>query len=124
MIKNIIFDWGGVCTIGNLLKDFSSSLSDKIQRDKNEIEKSFRELEYLYETGKISPDEYWLGFKEKLNIKFSVKEIREVFLNSYCPNTAVLNYVAQLRSRYKTILLTNNYEDLFAHIKLVYQLDQ
>lgn len=123
MVKYIIFDWGGVFTHGHLLKDFAKNLSDKCGKDKNEIEKIFREAEYPYETGQINPEVFWENFKMALGVDLSKEEIQKIFLNSYSINEAMLELAKKLRKRYKLILLTNNYEDLFDFIKKEYQLE-
>lgn len=124
MIKNIIFDWGGVCTYGHLLEDFSKKLAGMIGHDAKTIENAFRELEYPYETGVIPPDIFWRQFKEKLHLGQTIEELQSVFYASYDLNKDVLNLVGLLRSNYNTVLLTNNYEDMFTYIRTHYELDQ
>ena len=79
MIKYIIFDWGGVFTHGHLLKDFAKNLSDKCGKNKNAIEKIFREAEYPYETGQVIPELFWDDFRKKLNINLTKEEIQKIF---------------------------------------------
>ncbi|MEK7128076.1 MAG: hypothetical protein AAB933_00735 [Patescibacteria group bacterium] len=111
--KYLIFDWGGVFTHGHLLKDFSANLSVKCEKSKEEIEKVFRELEFPYETGKVSPAEFWENFRNKLGVKMAAREIQNMFLNSYVVNFPMLEYAKELKKKYKLILLTNSYEDMF-----------
>lgn len=124
MIKIIIFDWGGVCTYGHLLKSFCKKLALELNRDENEIEQEFRKIDYPYETGKISPDQFWQSFKEALDTDMAEDKMKELFLNNYELNNDVLNLVKLLREKYQIILLTNNYEDLFGHIKNLYNLSE
>jgi len=124
MIKYIIFDWGEVCTHGHLLRDFSFNLSKQTNTDKEKLEKIFRELEYPYETGKISPNQFWKEFKSRTELEISVSEIQKIFLDSYSINNEMLNYLLELKKKYKLVLFSNNYEDLFTHIKKVYKLDK
>ncbi len=123
MLKNLIFDWGGVCTYGHHLKDFSNNLSQKCDKSKEEIEKVFRDLDYPYETGQISPEEFWKNFSEQLNANISIPEIRETFLNAYTLNQDVLNFIKTLRPQYRVVLFSNNYADLFGHMKKIYELN-
>jgi len=124
MIKYLIFDWGGVCTFGHLLKDFSNNLAIKTGTDKEKIESAFRELEYTYETGKVSPEKFWNDFREKSGLTIDLEEIRDIFLNSYVLNQEVLDHILKLKNRYKIVLFTNNYEDLFLFIKKKYNLER
>jgi FMN phosphatase YigB (HAD superfamily) len=124
MIKYLIFDWGGVCTHGHLLRDFSDNLAIRTGMKKEEIESVFRESEYPYETGNVSPEKFWDDFKEKLGLTIELGEIKSVFLNSYVLNQEVLDYILELKKRYEIVLFTNNYEDLFSFIKKNYNLEK
>jgi HAD superfamily hydrolase (TIGR01509 family) len=124
MIKYLIFDWGGVCTHGHLLKDFAKNLSAKTGIDENEIEIIFREAEYPYETGKISPDEFWQQFYYKFKPNISREKTMGIFLNSYRLNKDVLDFILELRKDHKIVLFTNNYEDMFIFMKNNYNLDK
>ncbi len=125
MIKYIIFDWGGVCSSAHALKDFARDFAAKTGKDKVEIEKIFRELEYPYETGRISPSQFWTDLKQRLGVDQPIEEIQAVMLHSCdLSNKEVLNFILELRKKFKVILLSNNYEDLFAHSKKFYDFDK
>lgn len=125
MIKYIIFDWGGVCTHAHAIKDFAKNLSEKTGKDRDEIEKVFRTLEFPYETGQISPEQFWSDTKNELHLDLPIKDIQAIFLHPLdMSDKAVLDIILKLKKRYKIILLSNNYEDMFAHIKKIYNLDQ
>jgi len=121
-IKALIFDFGGVCTVGHLLKDFSLRLSAQCSYSKDDIERVFREFDRPYETGEISPEEFWGKFKHKLNLELSMNELQKLFFGSYRINQDVLDLIKQSRNKYKTVLFTNNYQDLFEYIKQQYDL--
>lgn len=116
-MRTIIFDWGGVCTYGHFLKNFAKSLSERCGLEAETIESTFRELEYPYETGKISPEQFWNKFKNRLSLNMKIEDIRQVFLKSDTPNQKILDFILELKSKYKIVLLTNNYEDVFSYIK-------
>jgi putative hydrolase of the HAD superfamily len=122
MITHLIFDWGGVCTRGHLLRDFSRKLALACHGNAAEIEAIFRALEYPYETGKISPTKFWRVFKGQANCPLTVEQIREIFFNSYIIRPGMLDLLLSLRAKYKIILFTNNYQDLFAQLKKHYRL--
>lgn len=124
MIKYIIFDWGGVFTHGHLIKDFAENLSRKCDKGKEKIEEVFREAEYPYETGKVVPESFWKDFKNNLDIDFAEEEIQKIFLNSYVLNYPMLELAEELKKKYKLVLLTNNYEDMFGFIKSKYGLEK
>ena len=90
-------------------------IEDLMQKEK--IEKVFREVEYPYETGKIIPESFWEEFKNKLDVHLSKEEIQKIFLNSYVLNFPMLELAKELKKKYKLVLLTNNYEDMFGFIK-------
>jgi len=122
MIKTIIFDWGEVCTEKHLLHTFSQKLSSICHLDFNLIEQTFREFELSYETGKISPTEFWKNFKERLHLKMPIKSIQQIFYESDTINEEVLKLILTLKGKYQLILLTNNYEDMFKHIQKKFNL--
>lgn len=125
MIKYIIFDWGGVCSYAHALKDFARDFAAKTGKDKDEIERVFRELEYPYETGRITPAQFWTDLRRRLGVDMPIEEIQAVMLHSCdLSDKEVLNLILELRKKFKTILLSNNYEDLFAHTKKLYDLEK
>ena len=125
MIKYLIFDWGGVCVHGHALKDFARDLAEKTGKDKDEIESAFRELEYPYETGKISPDKFWSDLKQGLNLDLPAEEIQSVMLHSCdLSNREVLDLIVELKKKFTIVLLSNNYEDLFAHTQKFYSFEK
>lgn len=121
-IKYIIFDWGGVCSHNNPLKDFVRDLSAKTGKSATGIENVFRELEYPFETGKITPYEFWEDLRNKLDIsELSVSDIQSVMLHSCdLSNREVLDYILELKRNFKIVLFSNNYEDLFTHYQELY----
>jgi len=122
--KIIIFDWGGVCTSGHLLKVFSSKLSGLSGLKEELIEKTFRDFEYPYETGKIRPIEFWKKFRNKLKINYPVQKLQKLFFSSYIVNQDVLEYILILKEKYRLIMFTNNYADMFQHLKNAYDLNK
>lgn len=109
--KAVIFD------LGNVLVDFNhmvaaeriSKFSDKTGQ---EIFDLFfdSELTALFEEGKILPPDFFLGVKEKLNLKLEYPDFvpiwNEIFFLSE-RNWGVYNLARSLRKRYKVALLSN-----------------
>jgi putative hydrolase of the HAD superfamily len=125
MIKYIIFDWGGVCSYAHALKDFARDFATKTGKDEDEIERVFRELEYPYETGRITPAQFWTDLRQRLGVDMPIKEIQAVMLHSCdLSNKEVLDLILELKNKFKIVLLSNNYEDLFAHTKQFYNFDK
>ena len=98
-------------------------MSKEIEVDNNSIEKKFRQFELPYQTGRIQPEDFWNNFCANLDDLISTDKAREIFFDSYKIDQEILSLIQKLKERQTTILLSNNYEDLFAHIKDKLQLE-
>jgi len=124
MIKTLIFDFGGVCTKGHLPTDFAAKLSLICPMDTGIIEDSFGKLEPTYEIGKITPEKFWNKFKQELDLELPVERIQNVFYDSYTIDEELMAVLLSLKKTYRLVLLTNNYEDMFTHIKNKFGLEK
>jgi len=113
MIKNLIFDLGGVCFQGHFLRNFAKNLSKSTNLDEESVLKAFIALDKPYELGDIRPEEFWTQFRAKLDLSLEIKELQKVFIDTSKPNIDVLKLILELKKKYRTILLTNNYEDMY-----------
>jgi len=113
MIKNLIFDLGGVCFQGHFLRNFSKNLREVTNIDEDSILKAFIQFDAPYEVGDIRPEEFWTQFRAKLDLSLDVRQLQEIFINTSISNDDVLAMIQQLKKKYRTILLTNNYEDMY-----------
>jgi len=124
MVKYIIFDWGGVCTRGHLIKDFARNLAAATGANAKKAKETFDSLEDPYEIGQIEPQRFWEGFKDKLELSIPATQIQDIFLNSYVVVPEMLDFILELKNEYKTALLTNNYEDMLAYLHKTYKLEK
>ncbi len=110
MIKTIIFDFGGVISIGKFFPVVSSSLGEKFGLD----EKSIREKLYAHETEYMSGRDSTFIFWEKTCKEFGIpyQDFVDVFNSSYQLNTEMLALVKRLKDRYQVILHSDNFEAL------------
>jgi putative hydrolase of the HAD superfamily len=122
-IKFIIFDWGGVCTRGHLIKDFARNLAAETGVDAQKAKETFDSLEDPYEIGRIEPERFWEGFRAKLGLAIPARQIQAIFISSYVVDPEMLDYILELKKEYKTALLTNNYQDMLEYLKQTYKID-
>ena len=111
-IKAVIFD------LGNVLLDFNHMLAaGRISRFSAFTPEEIFELFFdspitgLFEEGKISPQEFFLRVKEKLNLKLGFKEFlpiwNEIFFFSQ-KNRQVYHLAKSLKPHLKTALVSNS----------------
>lgn len=118
MIKCIIFDWGGVCTESHLIRNFSKSLGGEFDIRQEVVEKAFIEKDTDYELGRITSEDFWVYFAERLGI--NKERARKVFIETQNVNNEVTEFVKSLKKNFLVVLLTNNYHDLVQNIKSNY----
>jgi len=110
-IKAIIFD------LGNVLVDFdhraaAKKISGFTDKTAEEIFELFfdSEITGLFEKGKISAQEFFLKVKEALNLRMGFEDFLPVWNQIFFlseKNRAVYDLAVKLRSRYRTVVLTN-----------------
>lgn len=97
MIRGVIFDCFGVLYSGSLENLTAGLHTDQIQR--------MRDVNKSYDYGYISRDEYLSGFADILGR--SSEEISALLHDRHVRNLELVEYVRQLRSRYRVGLLSN-----------------
>ena len=117
MIKTIIFDWGGVLTIGK----YTESILVTISKDKkivmNKIYPVFEKLIIEMNSGNINFKEFVQRVEEKLSLGINENAMKEIFRNSIIPNKEVIQVVRHLSSQYDLRMLSDNDEVTVAHLK-------
>ena len=106
-----------------MIKDFADNLSIVTGVDAQKIKEAFDSLEDPYEIGQIEPEQFWQGFRDKLGLAMPAKQIQAIFLDSYAATPGMLDYILELKNKYKTALLTNNYRDMLGHLKETYKIE-
>lgn len=135
MITTLIFDWGGVFTVGKYTQYLLDVLSEEREID---IEDSYSVLDSLIikmATADLSFDEFVTRVSNELNIEIGVNEMRDIYKKSIKHNNEVIEFVDGL-SQFKLVMLSNNDEttvkllreyhkkilDLFSDVYFSYEL--
>jgi len=106
MIKAILFDYNGVINLEGHLKPFAHLLARKYGIEKEQIEKSFKENDGLFDRGQIKPEEFWNRFKKKLRIEDNLNFI-SLFDQAAKINELVFQLIKDLKKTYKVFLFSN-----------------
>jgi len=110
MIKAIIFDWGGVLTIGKYTQSILETISKEKKIIIDEIYPEFDTLIVEMNAGNINFKEFVQKVEEKLSLNINEEEMKEIFKKSIIPNKEIIQLVRDLNSRYNLILLSDNDE--------------
>ncbi|MBS3106007.1 HAD family phosphatase [Candidatus Woesearchaeota archaeon] len=116
MIKAIIFDWFGVCT-----EDFGKVLGRRLYKKlgiNNElIIKSFIRYELSLTLGKINSKDVLSNMFEELSISKNVNDYLHIFKDKPKLNREVFKLTRKLKNKYKTALLSDNFDDMTTTIR-------
>lgn len=111
MIKNIIFDFGGVILKhkATLTKDI---LSEMFPNSKTEIEALWNEYKVLLNTGKKSSREFIIEAKKRTSTDSSLHTLRQKWSNLYKREAndvdwELLDFIEKLKAKYKIYLFTD-----------------
>jgi FMN phosphatase YigB (HAD superfamily) len=109
MITTIIFDFAGVISNERLFTIMADSLSGKFGIDRDEMERRLRIDESAYAVGKQSTEDFWKQTCDGLPI--SLEDFRTAF-NSWTWNEDTASLIEKLKTRYKIVLMSDNFEAL------------
>lgn len=115
MIKTIIFDFGGVVSIGRFFPVVAENLSRKFGISKDIIQQNLYLHETEYMLGNHSTTTFWENVCKDIDIPY--KEFAEIFGSSYEPNLEVIEYIDDIKQRYQIILHSDNFEALAQTVK-------
>lgn len=126
MIKCVIFDFGEVCTRGDSLDNFAVNLAGRTGLPAKAIRETYAKMEYPYEMGMISPERFWQGFRKELGLEMPSEDIQKIHLDIILGaiDYEMLDFVRELKNDFKTVLLTNSYDDLLAVLKKDYGIEK
>lgn len=113
MIKAIVFDWFGVCTVENWRDSVARELNKRIGLDEALVKTEFKKLTPAFAANAISPAEFLDRLVKSLGIEQPSADFNFIFQTIPALNMAVLNLARQLRQRYKVYLLSNNFGPVF-----------
>lgn len=111
MIKNIIFDFGGVI-LKHKATITTAILSTIFPSSKNKIEKAWNHYKIPLNTGKKTSEELILELKKDTNTQSSVSDIKQKWLELYGKDTdrvdwELLGCIEKLNENYKVYLFTD-----------------
>lgn len=115
MIKAIIFDWFGVCT-EEFLKRLVRELKN-IKRDKKDIISSYKKYELNLTLRKINSKNVLKNMFRDLNVNQNINEYLYIFNKTSKIRNKILNLVKTLKKKYKTALLSDNFDDMTKTIR-------
>jgi len=110
MIKTIIFDWGGVLTVGKYTRSILKNISEERGIAIDEIYLGFDKVIVEMNAGKINFREFDEKIEEKLSLDIDEEKMRDFFRRSIVPSEDVIQLVKRLNSGYDLIMLSNNDE--------------
>ncbi len=111
MIKGIVFDFGNViCTFDNArsLRRLANGTARSTEELNNLIYSSG--LQILYESGKISSEEFFDTVKGKSNLSISQAEFIRAYTDIFTPLPATFELIGRLKRCYVLGLLSNTSE--------------
>ncbi len=119
MITTVISD------LGNVILYFDNGIFfKKMTAYCDHSEKQIRELAHihfdlviLFDSGKISPHEFYAGTVDRLGARISEEEFYSVYCDVFSLNSPVLEVLKKLRGKYSLVLLSNTDICRFAFVK-------
>ena len=124
MIKNIIFDFGGVISRKTKYNKLSKSLSQFTPEEKKIIKAKIKKYARLCRIAKISDNEYFQKIKEELGLNEPLNKIKQDFYSSQKVNKKIIHLIKELKKDYKVFLLTNHMKGWFAYQNKKYKLNK
>ena len=124
MIKTIIFDLGNVIVSFDETNIFEA-WADASNRTVADIKRYYKSssARKSFETGKITPQQYYDKTIEELNLKMNFSKFRKIWNEIFTLNKGVEKIVKSLKGKYKLILLSNTnvwqYEYIQKNYKIV-----
>ena len=108
MITTLIFDWGGVLTVGK----YTQSILDVLSKEKSvsieEIYPDFDRFIVQMNEGVISFREFVEFVNDSLSFKITEDEMEDIFKRAIVPNEKMIEIIKKLHSKYKLIMLSDN----------------
>ena len=117
MIKNIIFDFGGVLVVKGKFNTLEMTISKVIFKDGNlrerHIKQEIKEFWNLWKTDQISEKEFFQKAKDKLNIKPPIFLLKRQLYSSHKPEKELFLLIKKLKQNYKIYLLSNHAKEWY-----------
>ena len=116
MIKAIIFDWFGVCT-GEFRKILSKELYKKLNINRNLAVKSYIKYELRFILRKINSKDVLSNMFKELGINKNVNGYLYIFKSKPKLRKEIFKLIKRLKRNYKTVLLSDNFDDMTKTIR-------
>ncbi len=113
MIKGIIFDWFGVCTVENWADVLGRELSNKLNLDESIVKEKFKPLIQPFARTELSPEQFLDKFIGSLDKSKNPLDFLYLFETIPKVNVELLDYILKLREKYPVFLLSNNFGPVF-----------
>lgn len=113
MIKNIIFDYGGVLVQKGKLNRIKEKLAQLLFSGKSKAKETNLRSEIqgywnLWKTDQLSEREFFEKARAKYKIRYPIFLIKRHLYSAHQENTELFNLIKVLKKRYKIYLLTNH----------------
>jgi glucose-1-phosphatase len=108
MITTILFDWGGVLTIGSFTASICDVLERRLHRSKEDICSLIDPLIVKMDRAEITVDEFILQFNELFESELSLEDMKNVFRQARVFNGETQSLVKKLKDKYRLVLASNN----------------
>mgnify|MGYP001583958382 CR=1 FL=1 len=130
MIKNIIFDIGGVVVqkgkLNAVMKMFAKVVFGTTNPDffkEERISKDIKEEWEKWRLGKITAKSFFNRQRKKFHLKLSTNKMAYLLYHSQKPNKKITHLIKKLNKKYKIYALTNHTKEWFSYQKKKYDYD-
>ena len=113
-----------ICDLGGVVVHFDSDriihqMAQLIGRSFDEVQRVVYHPDLLlpFELGRIRPEAYYQGLKEKLQIPWTYEQFVRIWNDIFSENRDVVWVVERLRARHRLLALTNTNELHLAYLK-------
>ena len=112
-ITDIIFDWGGVLTVGKHRAGIIRILEEKYRvkiKDKRHLFGSYMDNMDKIDRSEITFEQFVNHMNKQFGINLTPAEMMQVFKEAIIPNKPIIEIAKQLRKKYRVSMLSNNNE--------------
>lgn len=106
MIKNLIFDWGGVLIQGehngHILKIIKEKYNLDIEHD------VWVEHKRKLDRNEWSLEQFCIEIENDFNLKISLEKVKKIIEDAIIPNQELLNELPKLKKKFRLFMLSNN----------------
>lgn len=110
MVKVILFDLGGVL-FTNGSKKFKEAIISRYNLDKAFVESVDEDIGSKYREAKITRDEFWKYFLEKLNIHERPDDLEREWISYYDLIEGTRDIIFELSKKYRVYYLSDNVKE-------------